>query len=130
MYGLPLIFHALFRSFIKHELFDLKSSDIHHIKGFSLFILIRSTFYKPEQTVFEEKKKGVTFIPGKERGRKLAMTQEINMLIVMILWSLLGEAIHTKPEPIFRIFSYSFLIASCSQSYHENRFKVISLKML
>lgn len=59
MYGLPLIFHALFRSFVKHELFDLKSSDIHHIKGFSLFILIGSTFYKPEQTVFEEKKKKV-----------------------------------------------------------------------
>lgn len=107
MYGLPLIFHALFRSFIKHELFDLKSSDIHHIKGFSLFILIGSTFYKPEQTVFEEKKKKVLPLSRKgERKRKLAMTQEINMLIVMILWVAMGEAIHTKPEPISRIFSF------------------------
>lgn len=34
------------------------------------------------------------------------MTQEINMLIVMILWVAMGEAIHTKPEPISRIFSF------------------------
>lgn len=71
-----------------------------------MFVLIGSTFYKPEQTVFEEKKRCYLYPWKGERKRKLAMTQEINMLIVMILWVAMGEALHTKPEPKSRILSF------------------------